>query len=147
MTRGMLLLLMVGMAAACGSGSGRSPSGAAAPSTSTAATGTAAPTAPPGQGHPAPTGQRSEVIVDLAVRWEPESGLSQAAAAAQAVRIEAVQDELLRALGSHGTLVRRLTSTAQLALSVDAEGRALLSRSSQVAALHDDVARPPADGG
>jgi len=147
----MLVLLMVGLAAACRPGSGRPPSSAGLPPTSAA---TAAPsstprgsTAPPGQGNPAPIGQRFEVIVDLTGQWEPDRGLAPAAAAARAARIEAVQDDLIRALGSHGTLVRRLTATAQLALSVDAEGRSLLSRSPQVAAVRDDVARRPTGGG
>jgi len=101
----------------------------------------------PGSFGPPVGAERSDVIVDLAVAWEPESGLSPEAASAQQARIERTQDAVVRALGTHGTLLQRLTATAQMVVSVDAQGRSQLAGDSRVAAIHDDTAQPPAGTG
>lgn len=72
-------------------------------------------------------GERQQVIVDLAVAPEPPAG------------VEAAQDEVVGALGTHGALSRRLTATAQMAVSVDTEGRRILAGHPLVASVHDDV--------
>lgn len=86
--------------------------------------------------------RRQPVVVGLAVGWAPESGLTVEERGAQRQRIEAAQDEVLRSLGGHGSLSGRLTATAQMALSVDAEGRQILVRHPLVAAVDDDTAEP-----
>lgn len=95
---------------------------AAAPAAPT--TSTTSPRVPP----PAASSAREPVIVDLAVPAQPQSG------------VEAAQDEVIGALGDHGTLTRRLTATAQMSVSVDAEGRRILNGHPLVARVHGDTA-------
>ena len=71
---------------------------------------------------------RERVIVDLAFSAAPPSA------------VETAQDEVIAALGDHGTLLRRLTATAQMSVSVDAEGRRILGRHPLVARVHADTA-------
>lgn len=71
---------------------------------------------------------RERVIVDLAVPAQPRSA------------VEAAQDQVIAALGAHGTLLRRLTATAQMSVSVDAEGRRILAAHPLVARVHVDTA-------
>ncbi len=82
--------------------------------------------------------EREAVIVDLAVEWRPEHELSDEEVWEQRARIEAAQDEVLSDLGAHGRLSRRLTETAQMALTVDAEGRGILAEHRLVATVHED---------
>lgn len=86
---------------------------------------------------------RSPVIVDLAVDWRPEGELSDDDRVEQRRRIEAAADEIITALGDHGEVHRRLTMTAQLSLSVDDDGLAILERHRLVATIHDDTTSAP----
>ena len=70
--------------------------------------------------------ERLLVLVDLEVE-RPEGELTAAEFQAQRDRIDAAMDELLRDLGDHGEVARRLPETAQLAVSVDREGEMILS--------------------
>ena len=67
-------------------------------------------------------GERRSLIVNLNVEWTPESQLSAEAVARQRARIEVAQDQVVLDLGGHGQLSRRLTETAQMAVSVDERG-------------------------
>lgn len=96
---------------------------------------------------PAPPGEREQVVADLAVDWRPESQLTEDERRQQRARIEAVQDEVVRDLGVHGSLTRRLTETAQVALAVDVEGRRILERHPKVRSVSDNRASPPAGAG
>lgn len=120
-------LAVVGLASvlAAGCGSDDGPVGSAGPSTTSGA-----PSADPGD-----AAVKQPVIVDLAVpRQDPAA-------------VERAQDEVMRALGSHGTLSRRLTATAQMAVSVDEEGRRILARLPVVGRVHEDRADPPGASG
>ncbi len=89
--------------------------------------------------HEAPEAEgREQLVVDLAVEWRPEHELSDEEVRLQRARIETAQDEVLGDLGAHGRLSRRLTATAQMAVSVDDEGRQILAGHRLVAAVHDD---------
>ncbi len=88
-------------------------------------------------------GKREVVIVDLRVEHRPEHELSREELARQRARIEAAQDQVLRDLGDHGTLSRRLTETAQMAVSVDAEGRRILAGHPLVARVHENRPEAP----
>lgn len=113
----------------------------AGPTTTAIAVPTTAPTvratSPPAT-TPAITPRRVAVVT-LAGDWVPESQLSLPERTAQRARIEKAQDELVTALAGHGTLLTRLTETAQLSVSADQSGLDLLTghhlvRSVQVSA-------------
>jgi hypothetical protein len=121
----------------------QSPSGASQPASASPAP---AAQLPPGPSEPAH--HRTEpvldqrVVVDFAVGWRPEHELSDEEVSAQRARVQAAQDEVLRALGGHGRLVRALHETAQASLAVDAEGREILRGHPRVAAVNDDDPEP-----
>jgi hypothetical protein len=71
---------------------------------------------------------RERVVVDLAMPAQPQSA------------VEAAQDQVIAALGDHGTLLRRLTATAQMSVSVDVQGRRILAAHPLVARVHVDTA-------
>jgi len=75
----------------------------------------------------ATTSAREQVIVGLAVPTQPESA------------VEAAQDEVMAALGDHGTLSRRLTPTAQMSVAVDPAGRQILDGHPLVARVDVDA--------
>lgn len=96
-------------------------SGRAVTTTAPAVRATSPPTAVPA------ASARRVAVVTLAGDWAPESQLSPSERAAQRARIERAQDELVTALAGHGTLLTRLTETAQLSVSADQSGLDLLA--------------------
>jgi hypothetical protein len=92
-------------------------------------------------------GERRSLIVNLNVAWTPESQLTTDAVARQRARIEVAQDQVVLDLGAHGELSRRLTETAQMAVSVDEEGRGILSGHSLVAGVGENQAETPGSAG
>ena len=112
-----------------------------APIASTRGTGTTAPTAA-ATTTTAAAGRRSS-IVSLAGTWSPESQLSAAARADQRARVEAAQDEVVRALAGHGVLTQRLTETAQMVVSVDPTGLTILSSHPRVKSVQANTADAP----
>jgi hypothetical protein len=117
-----------------------------APSTGPATTAPATPTSSPVAGSPPSTvassgtgAERQRVIVTLEVGWAPEGQLAPAEREAQRQRVENAQDEVLAALGGEGSLSRRLTSTAQMSLSVTGAGLVILGNHPLVASTAPDA--------
>jgi hypothetical protein len=104
--------------------------------------GTSTTAAPAATATTAPADRRSS-IVTLAGTWSPESQLGAAALADQRARIEAVQDEVVRALAGHGTLTQRLTETAQLVVSADPTGLTVLTSHPRVKSVQPNLANAP----
>jgi hypothetical protein len=84
------------------------------------------------------------VVVELAVPYEPEAGLSPEEREAQRAAIAQAQDALLAELGGHAELAGRPERLPQLALRVDREGLRLLEASPSVRRVEPDEPEPPA---
>lgn len=84
-----------------------------------------------------------ELIVTLAVEWQPEANLTEDEVAAQRDRIASAQQEVVGLLeGTSFEVVRLFVETPQLALAVDAEARARLEASELIGGVVDDVPEP-----
>jgi hypothetical protein len=82
----------------------------------------------------------AEVIVDLAVAWSPEDGLSDEERSAFAD----AQQEVLRLLeGTNFRVIRLFEITPQMALAVDDEGLNRLEASELVAQVSPNALDPP----
>lgn len=82
----------------------------------------------------------AEVIVDLAVAWDPEDGLSDE----ERADIAEAQQEVLRLLeGTSFSVIRLYEITPQMALAVDDEGLKRLETSDLVASVAPNVLDPP----
>lgn len=81
----------------------------------------------------------AEVILSLAVPWEPEDGLSEEEIAA----IAEAQEEVLRLLeGTRFRVIRLYQITPQIALGVDEDGLKRLERSPLVAVVSPNTLDP-----
>lgn len=92
------------------------------------------------------TGEESmdPIIVDLAVEWRPEAELDADEVAEQRETIRIAQQKVLKLLeGTDFQVNRAYQSTPQIALSIDAEGRDRLNRSSLVENVNEDIPDPP----
>lgn len=82
----------------------------------------------------------AEVIVDLAVAWNPEDGLSDE----ELADIAGAQQEVLHLLeGTSFSVIRLYEFTPQMALAVDDEGLKRLETSDLVASVAPNVLDPP----
>ncbi len=82
----------------------------------------------------------AEVIVDLAVAWNPEDGLSDE----ELADIAGAQQEVLHLLeGTSFSVIRLYETTPQMALAVDDEGLKRLETSDLVASVAPNVLDPP----
>ena len=82
--------------------------------------------------------ERRVVVVDLKLERRPESELTAAEFQAQQAQIDVVMDQVLKDLGEHGEVSRRLAETGQLAVAVDSEGEQVLSAHPLVGSVGDD---------
>jgi hypothetical protein len=99
---------------------------------------------PVGAESPGTTGsgdeRMAEVIVDLAVAWNPEDGLSDE----ELAEIAGAQQEVLHLLeGTSFSVIRLYEITPQMALAVDDEGLKRLETSDLVASVAPNVLDPP----
>jgi hypothetical protein len=83
------------------------------------------------------------VVVELAVPYRPEAELGPDAIAAQRAAIAGAQEAVLGELGEHGTPAGRPERLPQLAVRVDEEGLAILSRSPRVRRVEGNEPEPP----
>ena len=82
----------------------------------------------------------AEVIVDLAVAWNPEDGLSDG----ELADIAGAQQDVLHLLeGTSFSVIRLYEFTPQMALAVDDEGLKRLETSDLVASVAPNVLDPP----
>lgn len=82
----------------------------------------------------------AEVIVDLAVAWNPEDGLSDE----ELADIAGAQQDVLHLLeGTSFSVIRLYEFTPQMALAVDDEGLKRLETSDLVASVAPNVLDPP----
>ena len=82
----------------------------------------------------------AEVIVDLAVAWNPEDGLSDE----EMADIAEAQQEVLRLLeGTSFRVIRLYELTPQMALAVDDEGLKRLETLDLVAQISPNILDPP----